>query len=58
VLLIWGMKDSAFQPYLLDRWISLLPEAVVVRLAGAGHWPHEEQPDAVIRAVGDWLGVR
>lgn len=58
VLLLWGMKDSAFPPYLLDRWISLVPHASVVRLATAGHWPHEEQPDAVSAAIGDWLGVR
>lgn len=58
VLLIWGMKDSAFQPYLLDRWTSLVPHASVVRIPDAGHWPHEERPDAVIAAVSDWLGVR
>ncbi len=28
VLIIWGMKDTAFQPYQLERWRSLLPNAV------------------------------
>ena len=27
VLIVWGMKDSAFQPYQLERWRSLLPDA-------------------------------
>ena len=55
VLIIWGMKDSAFQPYQLDRWRSLLPNAVVEPIAGAGHWPHEEEPAAVIAAMERFL---
>ena len=51
VLIVWGMKDSAFRPYQLDRWRSLLPEAEVVRIEGAGHWPHEEEPARVIDAI-------
>lgn len=51
VLIIWGMKDSAFQPYQLDRWQQLLPEAEVARIEGAGHWPHEEEPARVIDAL-------
>ena len=55
VLIIWGMKDSAFQPYQLERWRSLLPDAVVEPIAGAGHWPHEEEPAAVIAAMERFL---
>jgi haloalkane dehalogenase len=58
VLIVWGMKDSAFRPHVLDRWTSLLPEANVVRLDQSGHWPHEEEPEAVVRAMNQWLGVR
>jgi haloalkane dehalogenase len=54
-LIVWGMKDSAFRPYLLDRWTSLLPHATVLRLAESGHWPHEEQPAEVAGALSDWL---
>jgi haloalkane dehalogenase len=50
-LVVWGMKDSAFGPHLLDRWRQALPQAEVVELAQAGHWPHEEDPDAVIAAI-------
>ena len=56
-LIIWGMKDSAFQPHQLARWQSLLPAAEVRRLADAGHWPHEEEPAAVIDAMTKFLAV-
>jgi haloalkane dehalogenase len=55
VLIVWGMKDSAFQPYQLARWESLLPEAQVVRIDGAGHWPHEEEPGQLIEALERFL---
>ena len=55
VLIVWGMKDSAFQPYQLERWRSLLPDAMVEPIAGAGHWPHEEEPAAVIAAIERFL---
>jgi haloalkane dehalogenase len=55
VLIIWGMKDTAFQPYQLERWRSLLPAAIVAPIAGAGHWPHEEEPAAVVAAIERFL---
>jgi len=55
-LIVWGLKDSAFKPYQLARWQSVLPRARVVRLENAGHWPHEEEPDRVARELVDWLG--
>ncbi len=54
-LIIWGMKDSAFKPHLLARWRALLPTAKIVELADAGHWPQEEAPEAVARALLDWV---
>ena len=55
VLIIWGMKDSAFKPYQLERWRALLPEAQVERIDAAGHWPHEEEPAVVAAAVERFL---
>ena len=55
-LIVWGMRDSAFKPNQLARWRSALPHARVVDLP-AGHWPHEELPNDVSRAVGDFVGV-
>ena len=54
-LIIWGMKDTAFLPYQLERWKRLLPTATVVRLEGAGHWPHEEEPQRVNDAITRFL---
>ena len=51
VLIVWGLKDSAFQPYQLERWRQLLPNAHVETIEGAGHWPHEEEPARVIAAI-------
>lgn len=55
VLIVWGMKDSAFQPYQLDRWRQLLPGAQVETIEGAGHWPHEEEPGRVVAAIERFL---
>jgi haloalkane dehalogenase len=55
VLIVWGMKDSAFQPYQLERWRRLLPDARVEIIDGAGHWPHEEEPARVIEAIERFL---
>ena len=56
-LVIWGTKDPAFEPALLDRWRHVLPGATIVELQ-VGHWPQEEAPDQVTRAMRDFLGQR
>jgi haloalkane dehalogenase len=56
VLIVWGLRDSAFRPDQLERWIAALPDAAVVRLEQAGHWPHEEEPQAVLDAIVRWMG--
>jgi haloalkane dehalogenase len=55
-LIVWGMKDPAFQPRHLARWRSVLPEAQVVELP-VGHWPHEEAPAEVVEAVRGFLAT-
>lgn len=55
VLIVWGLKDSAFKPHQLARWRTLLPKAQVVTIDDAGHWPHEEAPSRVIDAVRRFL---
>jgi pimeloyl-ACP methyl ester carboxylesterase len=55
-LILWGLRDSAFPPHVLARWAALFgPEARIVRLVAAGHWPHEEAPDAVRRELEAFL---
>jgi pimeloyl-ACP methyl ester carboxylesterase len=42
------MRDPAFGPPALARWEEVFgPGAHVLRLPEAGHWPHEEAPEAV-----------
>ena len=53
--LLWGMRDPAFGAATLQRWIDAFPHAHTVRFPAAGHWPHEEEPDAFVRAVRDIL---
>ena len=55
VLIVWGMKDSFFKPHYLARWQLLLPEATIVALPDAGHWPHEEDPAGVVEAIERFL---
>jgi haloalkane dehalogenase len=51
VTILWGMRDSAFKPSMLDRWKEALPHAAVHRFDDAGHWPHEELPDEFVRVL-------
>lgn len=51
VHLVWGTRDSAFPPAMLTRWEQAVPHARTTRLDEAGHWPHEEAPEAVIQAL-------
>jgi haloalkane dehalogenase len=53
--IIWGLKDTAFRPHLLERWRRELPEARVLALDNAGHWPHEEAPSEVAEAIAEFL---
>ena len=57
VLIIWGMKDPAFGPKVLERWSELLPSATVIEVP-VGHWPHEEAPDTVLEAIRGFLYPR
>jgi pimeloyl-ACP methyl ester carboxylesterase len=59
ILVLWGMADPAFTPAHLARWREVLGESArIVELPGVGHWPQEEQPEAVVRELGGFLGGR
>jgi haloalkane dehalogenase len=57
VQLIWGLKDSAFLPAQLEKWRQIIPQAHVDTLAGAGHWPHEEEPAQVSQWMAEFLSA-
>jgi haloalkane dehalogenase len=50
-LLIWGMKDPVIKPHHLEKFISGFTNTEIVRLSGCGHFPQEEEPNAVIHAI-------
>jgi pimeloyl-ACP methyl ester carboxylesterase len=54
-LLLWGMKDPAFGPSALARWEKALPRARIERFEDVGHFPQEEAPQQVVRALREWL---
>ena len=58
VSIIWGLKDTAFRPHHLARWRRELPNASVLALDNAGHWPHEEAPSEVAEAIAEFLRAR
>ena len=54
-LILWGMRDRAFRRNQLARWRDTLPDARIVELTNAGHWPHEEAPAQVITELRAFL---
>jgi haloalkane dehalogenase len=48
---VWGMKDIAFREQELNYWIENWNNPQVVRLDAVGHYPQEEDPGEVIRAL-------
>ena len=53
-LIIWGMKDPALKPHMLEQWKSIAPSARVVELP-VGHWPQEESPSEVTQALREFV---
>jgi haloalkane dehalogenase len=55
LLLIWGMRDFAFGPQLLEQWRERFPDAQVLELPDAGHFLQEDRPDAIVPAIRSFL---
>ncbi|MEM7643734.1 MAG: alpha/beta fold hydrolase [Pseudomonadota bacterium] len=54
-LVLCGREDSLCPVHRHELMADLIPGARLVVLDGAGHLPTLEQPEAVIRAMADWL---
>ena len=54
-LIVWGTKDPALLPCQLDGIETYVPNATVIRIPDAGHFSPWEAPDAVTKAMRDWL---
>jgi len=55
VHVLWGLDDSLLPPSTLNRLRADLPQARIERLAGAGHIPMWDRPQAVADAIEQWL---
>jgi len=56
-LVIWGMRDKALLPCQLDGLEALVPDLTIVEV-DAGHFVPWEAPEAVTKAVRDWIVAR
>jgi pimeloyl-ACP methyl ester carboxylesterase len=56
VLLIWGTEDTEVPVRVAEEAMTELPDARLVTLDGAGHFPFLDQPDAFTEAVTSFLG--
>ena len=50
-LVLWGEEDRFVRPEYGRAYAERIPDARFVSIAGAGHYPHIEQPDAAMSAV-------
>ncbi len=57
-LVLWGMRDTALLPPLLDGLGGLVPELTVERLESATHWLIHEEPALIARRVLDFVAAR
>jgi haloalkane dehalogenase len=54
-LFFWGLRDSFVPAKELEIWKTKLPEAKVIIFPDAGHFVHEEKPDAMIDAIKEFM---
>lgn len=54
-LVLWGERDQALLPSLLDGLDALVPELRIVRLPQASHWLVHEAPAAVAREIRTFI---
>ena len=54
-LLVWGAADRLVPRAYAQEFAGRLPDSRLEVVAGAGHAPHLEQPEATARAVGAFL---
>lgn len=55
VLVAWGTRDTTIPPSHHQSFAERVPHAVMVEIAGAGHYPHESAPGQLLCAMDDFL---
>lgn len=58
VLVAVGEHDTATGASLGHTLAARLPKGEIIELAGAGHAPHMQAPDALVEAIGPFLGLK
>jgi pimeloyl-ACP methyl ester carboxylesterase len=53
-LVVWGERDPWFHASLAERYEERLPQARVLRVPDAGHWPWLERPEVAER-IADFV---
>ena len=56
-LVVWGKEDRVVPPIYAEEFVRRIPGARAETVDQAGHAPHLEQPDAVVRLVRGFLGT-
>jgi pimeloyl-ACP methyl ester carboxylesterase len=54
-LVLWGMRDDALLPGLLDGLAAVVPDMAIIRFDNAGHDIIREEPHAVTSAIAAFL---
>ena len=54
-LLLWGAEDRIVTPAYGENWRRAIPNARLELIAGAGHFPHWEQPEAFVDKLADFV---
>ncbi len=54
-MIIWGMRDPAIPPQLVDGWKSVYPHAEVHRLETASHFLQEDEPEQIVELIKAFL---
>jgi pimeloyl-ACP methyl ester carboxylesterase len=55
-LILWGEQDGIASVDYARGFAKLIPDARVSTIADAAHYPHIEQPDAVLHQITEFLG--
>jgi pimeloyl-ACP methyl ester carboxylesterase len=50
-LVVWGMRDPYIPEHFARAYTRALPDAALIELPDAGHWPWLDRPDAIARVV-------
>jgi haloalkane dehalogenase len=52
---IWGAADKVVGPMQRDKWYEVQSNLRMINIADAGHWPQEEAPELVTKAIQDLI---